>query len=153
MVDDNRNHGRLMTNLMQSKGFVLKELLITFTVFLLLFAIAFPAFRDYMRRDYYKQIVLATEPLKIAVGKCYKKLKSQNTLNGCDSGRYGIPDALTKPQGALARLSVTNGIITAIPVARDGVLATDIYVLTPKIVNDELTFVPSGDALTHGCTG
>ncbi|HSW93059.1 MAG TPA: pilus assembly protein [Gammaproteobacteria bacterium] len=132
------------------KGFVLKELFITLLVILGLFAMAFPAYRDYMRRDYYKEIVDATEPFKIAVDKCFKKLK---TFTGCNAGRYAIPAAITKSHGALASMTVTNGIIIATPVPRKGVLETDTYVLTPKIVNDELTWIPSGEGLLHGYTG
>ncbi len=133
-----------------SNGFVIKELLITAAVILGLFALAFPAYRDYMRRDYYKSVVEATTPFKIAVGKCFKKLK---TFTGCNAGRYTIPSAIKTPQGALASLTVTNGVITAVPVAQDGISAADIYVLTPQIVNDELTWTPSGDGLAHGYTG
>jgi len=134
----------------QLKGFVIKELLITFGVIIGLFAIAFPAYRDYMQRNYYKDIVEATAPFKIAVAKCFKKLK---TFTGCNAGSHSIPSAINKPKGALAGMNVTNGVITAVPVARDGISATDIYVLTPKMVNDELVWVSSGNGLAHGLTG
>lgn len=133
-----------------SNGFVFKELFITFAVILGLFAIAFPAYHDYMRRDYYKQVVEATEPVKLAVGKCFKKLK---TFTGCNSGSYAISGDIKKPQGNVSNIHVVNGVITVTPIAHDGILATDLYVLTPKIVNDELTWISSGDGLVHGYTG
>lgn len=133
-----------------SNGFVFKELLITVAVIIGLFVIAFPAYRDYMRRDYYKAVVEATEPFKIAVGKCFEKLK---TFKGCNAGSYSIPPVIKKPQGALLTISVRNGVIIATPVATDGILSTDLYVLTPKIVNDVLTWERSGDGLTRGLTG
>ncbi len=134
----------------QPTGFVFKELLIAFIVLASLGAIAFPAYHDYMRRDYYKEVVEATTPFKVAVDKCFKKLK---TFTGCHAGTHLIPAPIQAPKGALASLTVINGIITAAPVTHDGILATDTYVLTPKIVNDELTWTPSGKALERGYTG
>ena len=131
------------------KGFVIRELFIILAVLMGLFAIAYPAYRDYRQRDYYKDVVEATTPFKIAVGKCYKKLK---TFTGCNSGTHSIP-TIKKPEGALASINVLNGIITATPVAKDGILVTDTYILTPKIINDDLTWIPSGSGLTHGYTG
>lgn len=132
------------------QGFVLKEIFITTGVIISLFFLALPAYRDYMRRDYYKAVVEATVPFKVAVGKCYRTLKM---FKGCDAGTHSIPAAVKKPKGALASINVSDGIIMATPVVRDGILATDLYVLTPKIVNDELTWVPSGGGLNNGHTG
>ena len=139
-----------MSQQMKSDGFSVKELLITFCVLAALFAMAFPAYRDYARRDYYKAVVQATIPFKAGVDQCFKKRK---TLIGCNAGSFSIPPAIQKPVGALARLEVLNGVIEAAPVAEDGILTTDTYVLTPAIVNDELTWTPSGAGLTHGYTG
>ncbi len=131
-------------------GFVFKELIIVFIVVAGLSALAYPAYRDYMKRDYYKQIVDATTPFKVAVAKCFKKLSS---FTGCNAGSYSIPASINAPHGALESLTVVNGVITVIPVTHDGVLSTDSYVLTPKIVNDELTWTSSGNGLIHGLTG
>lgn len=135
---------------MRPHGFVFKELFITLLVILGLFAIAYPAYRDYSQRYYYKNVVEATAPFKIAIGKCFRKIK---TFVGCNAGSHSIPSAVTKPQGALSSIRVTNGVIIATPVAKNGISITDIYILTPKIVNDEITWVPSGDGLVHGYTG
>lgn len=131
-------------------GFVFKELLITFAVVIGLFAIAYPAWRDYLRRDYYKAVVEATVPFQMAVEKCYSKLK---TIKGCNAGSFSIPAAIHTSHGAVASVNVIDGVIIATPVAQDGILSTDSYILTPKIVNDELTWVPSGDGLRHKYTG
>lgn len=133
-----------------ANGFVFKELVISLTVILGLFAIALPAYQDYMRRDYYHAVVEATVPYKIAVSKCYRTLKM---FKGCNAGTHAIPAEIKKPQGALAGVTVKDGIITARPIPQDGILHTDIYVLTPKMVNDEVTWVPSGGGLSHGHTG
>jgi|SRR5579872_2681264 len=131
-------------------GFVFRELFITLAVILGLFALAFPAYHDYMRRDYYKEIVEATTPFKLAVNKCFKKLK---TFTGCNTENHLIPAYTRKSHSAVASINVVNGVITVVPVAQDGILTTDTYVLTPKIVNDELTWMPSGNGLSHGYTG
>src|SRR5437879_5251465 len=118
----------------KSKGYVLTELFVILAVVIGLFAIGLPAYRDYMRRDYYKEVVEATAPFKIAVSKCFKKLKM---FKGCNAGSNSIPAGIIKPQGALANLNVIDGVITATPVPRSGIMGADTYILTPKMVNDE----------------
>ncbi|HSW68902.1 MAG TPA: pilus assembly protein [Gammaproteobacteria bacterium] len=130
-----------------AKGFVFKELFIVLLVVMALLAIAYPAYRDYLQRNYYKQILEAVIPFKTAVAKCFKK---HAAFTGCNAGSFAIPETIKLPKGAVANLSVMNGVITATPVAYDGILATDTYILTPKIVNDELTWMPSGNAILRG---
>ncbi len=139
----------MMNVKVKSTGFVLTELFITLAVILGLFAIGFPAYRDYMRRDYYKGVVESTVPFKEAVNKCYKQLKM---FKGCNSGSHFIPAAINKSKGALAKLNVIDGVIIAAPVPKAGIMSSDSYILTPKMVNDELTWVVSGDGLAHGYT-
>lgn len=73
------------------------------------------------------------------------------TLTGCDAGTNNVPPAITAPVGAIASISVANGVITATPVAAHGILATDTYILTPTMDANTgtVTWVASGNGAQY----
>jgi len=130
-----------------SRGFTLIELMITIGIIGILAAIAIPSYQNYTRRAYYSEVVLAASPTKLGVTECYQTL---GTLTGCSSGSNNVPAAIAAATGAVATLSATNGVITTVPVAQNGILATDTYILTPSVVNNTLVWVSSGGGVTNG---
>lgn len=129
------------------QGYSFIELIIVICVIIILGAITWPFYKNYMKRYHYKPIVQALEPIKTAISDCYEKFE---TLSHCDGGQHHIPANLIKPQGPIASLTIKAGVITVTPVAYDGIHMTDTYILTPVIHDHTLSWVSSGMGVVNG---
>lgn len=130
-----------------AKGFTLIELMITIGIVGILAAIAVPAYQNYVRRAYFSEVVQAAAPYKLGVTECYQDL---GTLTGCNAGSNNIPAAISATTGAVTSLGVADGVITVTPVAQNGIVAGDTYILTPTVTNGVLIWASSGGGVTNG---
>lgn len=134
-----------------NQGFTLIELMITIAIVGILAAIAIPSYQNYSRRAYYSEVVQATAPYKTAVGECVQNL---GTASGCNAGSNNIPAGISSPTGAVTSLDVTNGVITVVPAAAHGIVATDTYILTPSVgtvqQGGNVTWQATGGGVTAG---
>lgn len=136
-----------MVKVTKSSGFNLIELVITIAIITILGSIAIPSYIEYNRRSYFDDMLPVITPYKDAVVACYTATKK---LTGCNGGTHKIPANISKPKDNIASLTVTNGVITLIPVPKYGVVAEDNYVITPTISNKTIVWMPSGGAITKG---
>lgn len=115
----------------------------------LLAGIAIPGYQQYTRRDYYEEeIVSATLPYRAAVEHCAQTL---GTTAACNAGVYNIPTGIKNGPGPIESLSVTNGVILVKPTEKNGILSTDIYVLTPTLdAKKNVSWIASGSAVAKG---
>ncbi|MCW5589702.1 MAG: prepilin-type N-terminal cleavage/methylation domain-containing protein [Legionellales bacterium] len=132
----------------KQSGFTLIELMITVAIVGILAAIAIPAYQNYMIRARFSEITLSMAPYKVAVAECVQDL---GTLTGCSGGTNGIPANITAAEGGITSLTVADGVITVVPVAQNGILATDTLVATPVVTaGNRVNWGLTGGSVTNG---
>jgi len=132
-------------------GFTLLELMIVIGVVGILAAIAIPIYNNYSKKAYYSELIKATAPFKHGVEECYQFTQNLST---CASGQNSVPASITSSTGTIiGSISVSNGVITAIPQNQKGIVSTDTYVLTPTASNQGvIIWAASGGGITQGYT-
>lgn len=113
-----------------ARGFTLIELMIVIAIIGILAAIAIPAYQAYLARSQ------MTELLQLAAGqetKVAEVVWTIGTVNGVNSGTYGLPSAASTTGRYTASVTITNGVIQAKAVTTN---------ISPAIAGATLTLTP-----------
>ena len=92
------------------KGFTLIELMIVVAIIGILAAVALPAYQDYTIRSQASEGMSLASGLKIQVADVFA---DRGTLQGIDSGAFGIPASTSVIGKYTSAVEVENGDITA----------------------------------------
>jgi type IV pilus assembly protein PilA len=106
------------------QGFTLIELMIVVAIIGILAAIALPAYQDYTTRSKMSEVIVMTEPAKLAVAETSSSLGALNLVTAANTG-YAFPGA-TKYCSGVAITDAT-GVVTAtsiIPTAAGDIVLT-----------------------------
>jgi type IV pilus assembly protein PilA len=128
------------------QGFTLIELMIVVAIIGILASVALPAYQNYTKKSKFTEVIMATQPYKIAVELC-----AQTTLA---TGATAIAGCAPATNGVPANISTAAGLVTSVAVAADGtgvITATGTaavdsltYVLTPAILAGKVTWTVTG---------
>jgi type IV pilus assembly protein PilA len=118
-----------------------------------------PAYSDYTQRARYSEVINMSGGVKLAVELCAQE--AGGVLASCDAA--ATPDSSADDMGvAAATLSATSvdtvtsvlvvdGVITIIPVAANGIVVDDTYVLSPVLLNGQISWTNNLSSAVSGC--
>lgn len=120
----------------------------------ILAAIALPKYQQYVKRAKYTEVISAAEGVKPLVVACY--MDTEN-LADCDDGAHGtgwtIDTGSTSYESKYVdTISVTDGVITITPKAKEGITAADTlkFTPTPNTNSKTLEWATSGGCTSNG---
>jgi len=129
----------------KKNGFTLIELMIVVAVIGILASVAIPAYRTYIQKSAYAEVILATTTYTVAFDIAAQSGRF-TTLTGVNTGTNGIPTAAPST-GVVASVVMLNGVLTATGTTSVGSYT---YILTPNGVVAPIQWDISGTCVSAG---
>ena len=131
----------------KQSGFTLIELMIVVAIVAILAAVAMPAYKGYVAKAKFSDVINSASAVKSQVELCYSE---NNALDDCDNSGKGINwriGADTDYASAnIEKIVVANGKITATASGATGIDGVD-YVLTPTSAATGLKWATTGQCV------
>ncbi len=110
------------------KGFTLIELMIVVAIIGILAAVALPAYQDYTKRAKMTEVINFMAAGKTGVSEAYA---NSNSLTGIDNTKAGLAAAASIKSKYVTSVTITNGVIVAVPTGIDTACNGKSVTLTP----------------------
>ena len=134
------------------QGFTLIELMIVVAIIGILASIAVPSYQTYTKKAKFSEIVLATQPYKIAVELCAQTTTAigATTIAACAAATNGVPPDAGASGTVLSVVTIANGTITSTSDATSYGSSSVTYTLTPALSAGKVTWTVGGTCLSVG---
>jgi type IV pilus assembly protein PilA len=136
-----------MTEMKNTKGFTLIELMIVVAIIGILAMIALPAYQTYTNKAKFSEVVLAAANHKIAIEIC---IQTEGSIAACVQGTNGVPGDISTTLGRVASITwvAATELLTVTAVGSTGTpvdgLTGETYILKASLSNDRVAWALSG---------
>ena len=134
------------TQMTNSKGFTLIELMIVVAIIGILAVIALPAYQNFTDKAKFSELTNASAGLKTSVEIC---TQVTGDITTCDGGAQGIPADVAAAAGVVG-LATADGVVTiTAPTDATGTMNGATYTLTPAVDGTgKITWTPTCNPAT-----